>query len=540
MGEIAVKPISNVFKKYKSVIYVNPYLASAPVVNLANTIIGGVASLIYTPALLAQKIFAGINGGNLSVNDIKSFAIIGNDIEFSVEKDFYIGGFSTDVFPAIVTKLIHTGVFLKGINTLGLTNQVNITVLDIPSTVVLGSQSLQGLRIRTYNLPNCTSLLGQFHFNFGGDTDIVYIPKCINFGANTVNSGIFGNQIAEAKIYVHPSMLTVNRGNLEGDLQQAQSSGATIVSVTNFTKPNPVTNLSTGLIKSTEIQLNFTEPSSANAIDFYEVYVNGILNNRIKGSGGLAINLKMSTLHNIEIYAVDIFYNKSLVSNLLTLSTGTFALERLHQKNWFNVNDVKFYLKLDGSTVDYNNAFNGVGTNITFSSNESFPFLMADFNGVSSKITLPDTATYNDSQTVVFWAKTNNKRGSFYGKGSDASGGWGLNLRHDLSNAAASVVTLSPTVGWGHSVTDTKSTGQVFHFAFTYDNTVDKISIYINGTKIGEKSQAGNLLRGNTNVLLGVLRNSSSFSNFLNGSISDFAVIKRVLSDSEIMSLQMA
>jgi hypothetical protein len=91
--------------------------------------------------------------------------------------------------------------------------------------------------------------------------------------------------------------------------------------VTNFTAPSPITNLTAGFVYGTAVQLNFTAPSSTNAIDYYEVWQNGVnTGKRITASGEYVVGLTLNTNYTFQLIPVDIFYNKS-TSNTVAVST---------------------------------------------------------------------------------------------------------------------------------------------------------------------------------------------------------------------------
>ena len=143
----------------------------------------------------------------------------------------------------------------------------------------------------------------------------------MTLGAGNGLNDVFSNIKNGCILYVNPFLQTSNGGAEEGDVANARSQGATIRYVTNFTPPNPVTNLSVGTIYNTAVQLNFTPPTSVNGVDFYECYANGKLMNEIKNSGEYISGLTPSTNYNIRIVAVDMFYNKSELSNTVSVST---------------------------------------------------------------------------------------------------------------------------------------------------------------------------------------------------------------------------
>lgn len=105
----------------------------------------------------------------------------------------------------------------------------------------------------------------------------IHIPKITSIGnSHSVVFSIRGSTNSNLKIYVHPSMMTANAGNMDATLQDWQDNGlATIIPVTNQDPPNPPTalyhdnyNSGTG-----EVEIHFTNPTAGtNAIEYYEVW----------------------------------------------------------------------------------------------------------------------------------------------------------------------------------------------------------------------------------------------------------------------------
>jgi hypothetical protein len=209
---------------------------------------------------------------------------------------------------------------------------------------------------------------------------------------------------------------------------------------------------------------------------------------------------------------------------------------------WYISSDMKFYLKFNNNLNDQTGVYSdGVGNNILYNSglSNNLGLDSAIFNGTSSYIQMPDTAFYADTQTVSFWAKSNSLNSVFYTLGSDINGGgWGLVVGHTLSASSVGLVTASPIANNNYTGPDIKSMNEWFHMALVYDNTLDVSRTYVNGILIASKSLGvSNLLRGSSKVAIG--RNAAGTpSGYTNGEIADFAVIKRVLTVSEIQSLQ--
>jgi len=257
---------------------------------IPNTFIGGVASAINTPELLAQK-FRTYPSGTFPSNEIYNFTIIGNDVTCFVSLDFIVVGFTNNAniiyfIAPINAKQINSNSFAS-------LSATNYEVLYFPGVVKI-PKSPDGF-LNTQKLKR------------------LYLPECVQYGSNTsANESVFSPSIVGATIYAHTSMQTINAGGEEGDLAYARSAGATIKYVQNYTPPSRVLNLS----HSNGI-LTFTAPSSNNTLDFYEVWINGTYKQEITGSGATVSGLVSG--NKVVIYACDIYYNRSIKSNEITI-----------------------------------------------------------------------------------------------------------------------------------------------------------------------------------------------------------------------------
>ncbi len=482
-----------------------------------NTFIGNVGNTITSPSLLASRI-------GIAQNRITSFSIIDSNLQCNISGSYTLPVQAFTYFSSPIGVVTY--------------------YRDMDGLITsIGSQCFYGGNLTEGFFPNLTNLgPNAFDGNIGGSLNLLrflYIPRVLTLGTSVANDSIFrGQQNFGGILYINPVQLTIQGGAPDSDLQLLINGNWDIRYVSDFTNPNAVTDLSVSDIVQSGAFLNFSTPDITNVIDYYETYADGVLRNKTTNPNSFINNLNPSTFYKVNIIAVDIYYNKSEVSNNVLFTTLATSGKRLHEQTWYNPLDIQFYLKLDFDTVDYNSKYTGVPTNIKFNAPGAFPFVSASFNGVSSKITLPNAATYNDTQTIVFWAKLNTSVGTFYSKGSDSSGGWGVLLQHVNDRVEVNVVTLNPAAGYWHSIPDIKADFQWFHFAFVYNNTTDIISEYVDGIKIGQKQIAGSLFRGNNDVILGVRHTSATFIQYLNGGMADFAVIKRVLTDTEILSLQ--
>ena len=274
-----------------------------------NVFIGGVASVINTPALLAAKLQNYPSGTAFSEFNIANFSIVGNDIKCYIGVDYQIkiSAFQNTEFTAssptywqdysLKCKFIDNAAFYVSINT---------GLFYFPAVLRIGTSQF-------------------YHANYG-DADVadrnMYFPLCTNIGTPTVaNTQMFGLANITQKYYANTFLQTNNAGSVDATLAYGIANDTlVVVYILNFTAPNQITNLSVGTVGATTIQLNFTAPTgSANAIDFYEAYANGMYKNKIV-SGGNIVGLITGTSYEIEVIPRDIYYNGSS-SNKVIQST---------------------------------------------------------------------------------------------------------------------------------------------------------------------------------------------------------------------------
>jgi hypothetical protein len=317
MAEFPINPKHNVFKKYRTVNYINSYVFAPPIDLSTNTEIGGVASAINTPALLASKLA-------IDVNRITNFQIVGSDIKCKITGSYAMPISCWGVSP--ITYYRDNDNLVTSLLLNSFRSNSNLPKIEFNGVLTCGGYQTSYSQIGDIILPNCTVINDYAFFdtyNYASEKKIV-IPRCTTLGSSALSNNVFQQGIGnKTLIYAHPSLATNNGGAPDGDIAYAISGGATIRYVTNYIAPNQVITLSAGAIYNTAVRLNFTAPSSTNAIEYYECYVNGVFKNKITASGGYITGLTALTLYNITVIAVDIFYNKSVVSNSLSVSTNT-------------------------------------------------------------------------------------------------------------------------------------------------------------------------------------------------------------------------
>jgi len=504
MGEITINPLHNVHKKYRMLNLVNPYIF-APAAATYNTYIGGVASTISTASLLATKLA-------ISVGAISNFTVVGSDIKCKITGNYTMpdGAFE---------------------------NNSNITFYDDLEGLVTGvgirafraNDIISTTKLKRVTFKNVTNL-GDQSFQYRSSCDI-YIPNALTF----VLDPLAGTQ--GSTIYCNSYLATNNGGGIDVSIASAISSGAIVRFIANLIAPNAVTTLTVGTIYNSAIQLNFTAPSSTNTIDYYECYADGILKNRIPASGKLIVGLTASTSYNFTVIAVDIFYNKSVVSNSLSVSTNTTSA--------VPTTGLVSYYKLDANSNDSYGSNNGTDTSISYVSgkvNNS-----ASFNGSSSLITISDSSslsfgngTTDTPFSFSFWLKLNstsnqviiNKLGGSTATDEYFIAYWGGKLSVSLKSSGNNALSIDC------SMVNSLSIGVYYYVAITYDGSSNQngIKIYLNSVSQScTKSMAGTYVAmGNKTAPVRIGRAGWTSTGFLNGFLDEISVFNIELSQSTI------
>lgn len=290
------------------------------------------------------------------------------------------------------------------------------------------------------------------------------------------------------------------------------------------------------------VWLYFTKPYSQNELSHYEIYVNNLYYGDSNNLNFIFIKgLQTLTTYDIQILAVDTLNNKSSLSNILQVTTEANPFLPLDQMSFYNTSDIVAYYKFNQNLNDTStNLYHGTPTDINFSNLGGLP--TAVFNGVSSMISLPDPAGYNQSQTISFWYRADFSLLSvlaIYSKGSDSSNGWGTYISVGNRNINFNLVVTSPTAFFGTKAEDIYGINNKFnHFASSWDDTTNTTKIYINGDEIASEIKDGTTLRGSTDVVIGANTLGTYVpKGFFNGELADFAIINRVLTPTEIAEI---
>lgn len=388
----------------------NPYRFNSEVSLEPNTFIGGVALNIPTASALASVL-------NISESNITYFEKVGLDIHCKIDISYAIpaNAFQSDSkirrYEDPEGKLTSVGgsaFHLSGIRRFYSTANVSVSAYAFRECTMV-----------TIDIGNVTNLINLSLTQLSAQ--YINIRSATILGDSVGNNNVFNLLNGNPSIYAHASLETINSGGIEGDLAYAQTRGATLTFVQNYTLPNNITDLSIGTKFATALQLNFTPPNSTNAIQFYECYANGAYKNTIKRSGQYITGLTPSTQYNIEIKPVDIYYNRS-TSNVVSQLTNTTEP--------YPVSKIISYYKTEDDVLDSIGNNDGVANNISYA--DGLVGRTAVFNGSSSYINLGNPIDFNFSDNfsivLVFENTTDSSYRDFIRKAkiSGSYQGWDL------------------------------------------------------------------------------------------------------------------
>lgn len=500
--------------------FVNPYIFAPPIDLSTNTEIGGVAATISTPALLATKL-------GIDVSRITNFSTVGSDIKCRITGSYSLSSYFSGGVNSETTYYDDND---------GLVYQ-NGYVRYYPNTYRIYTPNLVSFLSGYYGrdcpllklayFPYITSISNSQFYE--SNCDVFYIPRVTILGPttgdNSVFNGLFFNDAAAKTIYCHPSLATNNSGAPDGDIAYAISIGATVRYVTNFTAPNPVTTLASGTIYNTAIQLNFTAPTgSTNAIDYYELYINDVLQTKkILTSGEYITGLTPSTSYNFTLIAVDIFYNKSVVSNSLSVSTNTTP--------YYQQEKMISSYQMENNVNDSIGSNNGIATSITYAS--GLVGQAAVFNGSSSKIANTVFLGY-DSFTIIAIIKTSSTADKIIFSNRNSSTGNTIIALAINSGKLYSRIRSSAGTGITYLESTRTVNNNVNRFvAVTFNKTTGLQSNYIDGTFENSITYSGGSFSGLNVSSIGVGEPALNYG-FWSGNIDEVVVFNTDLTASQI------
>ncbi len=352
-----------------------------------NTFIGGVSSVISSSAGLSPIL-------GVPLARITNFSVVGADIQCNISGTYLMNDSYLIWPPGFSYFDDRDGLSLR---TTYVRNYSNLYYWNTPNSTPTGYFGRGCPLLKEAIFPNTTTLIDSAFYESLATK--FYVPNSTTLGVNPALQQVFYLIQPGSTIYCHPSLATSNSGSEEGDIAYARTSrGATIVYVTNYTPPNPITDLSAGTIYNSKIQLNFTTPSSTNTIGYYKCYVDGVFKNQIPSSGNYVSGLLPTTNYNITVKSVDVFLNESPLSNILNVSTNSTPIP-------FPMTGLVSYYKLDSNSSDSFGSNHGTDTSVSYVSGKISS--AGSYNGTTSKSIVGNPPNLQlSSGTISCWVKS--------------------------------------------------------------------------------------------------------------------------------------
>jgi hypothetical protein len=333
-----------------------------------NTYIGGISASVSSASLLATKL-------GISVGAISNFTVFGSDVKCRIIGGYGIPAYAfsanTNITYYTDSDNLVTSIGVQAFN--GCTNLAGTIKFD--NCITIDDDSFTSCsKVEYFSFANTTTIGGTVFRNIFAAKS-VYIPRCTNLGGTSANNGVFDYSTGSYIVYSHPSLATNNGGSPDGDIIAAIDLGATIRYVSNFTAPITPTITAVSTLNATYIKI-VDAGGSINTVEYFEVTINGTYYGKVIPNGYI-LGLSPSTTYFILLKAVDIYFNKSVLSAPLSASTNTTDISH-------PTANIKAYYKMEGNVNDSAGSNNGTATAITYT--DGVVGQTAVFNGSTSII----------------------------------------------------------------------------------------------------------------------------------------------------------
>jgi len=338
-----------------------------------NTFMGGVSSVIPNKEELARIL-------GISSSAIPIFLVVGENVEANITANYDLLWRFEPGVPEAATYFADYGG--KCTQDHGYANFFKMKWVYHSADIILNlsyfSVSTVGFPVlEKIDLPAVTAAVsGEFNVNANSVLNHLYIPNITALGVDATNNNVFGSSVfpSGCRVYVHPSLETNNAGSPDGDIAFIISKGAYVRYVSNSLKPNIVTGLTIDNIYKTAVDLSWNASSGSNGVDYYLIYVDGVLKTTSESLSAQLIGLTSGATYEFTVFAVDNFYNKSDVSvGISTQINGT--------TDWWVPLIVSGY-KLENNVLDSVGINDGTPTDITYAAGKVGQ--SAVFNGTTS------------------------------------------------------------------------------------------------------------------------------------------------------------
>lgn len=264
----------------------------------------------------------------------------------------------------------------------------------------------------------------------------------------------------------------------------------------------PVTDLVASNPTETTMDLAWTAPTgSDNAIDYYEVWVNGVFyENTVDDSVTWAVTgLTAGTEYDFQLKTVDVLGNKSALSNTSTeKTTGGVVIP---------TGDLLAYLRFNNNVNDETSLNSPTSSGVTYGDGlyTGDPNEAVLFDNLKEKVTIPNNARFNfgngttdDPFSITLAVRPTNLGtllGDFYvkflvskrGSTDSADREWQLYFNNNASPNLSFRLFDQSTGRWIEiTTTMTFSNNTIYHISATYDGSgsVSGMKIFVNGVSV--------------------------------------------------------
>ena len=478
-----------------------------------NLFIGGVASVINTPAILRNY----LQGESVTLTDanFNNFTIIGDDIQCNIDVDYKIAY----AFNTLVTYFIDTENKCKtlGYNAFYICGKLKKVLLK--GVVLATERSFNGsYRLQRIELDNLSGLTAYYAFIGNLIGGLVYFPNLLTFGTPSVQDNVFITSYY-CKIYLNLNMSTCNDGTPDLDVVDALTRNNEIVYIQNTTKPSAITNLSINTVYSTAIRLQWNVPSSLNTIDFYDVFIDDEFYTTTKTPNVFIQGLNNLQTYKFTVIPIDIYYNKGAISNAITQQITGTALAQFS-----DLASIQSHYKFN---YDMINSISGVkGTSLGTSFVEGF--IGQAFHPRGLKDINTNQNFFGGRNNISIFVRF--KR---VGEGT-------VFANYYSPNFSLMVRILGTSLQWytytgtqkGGTVFDVSDTVDFHDFVFTYDGTIMKA--YRDGIVSPTTfAQSGNtLISSNSDSI------AQGYGAVCNGIYDEFAILNRAVTQAEVTEMK--
>lgn len=388
---------------------------------------------------------------------------------------------------------------------------------------------------------NCISLLllelngladcQNSNFRLSDNIQSIYIPLLTPIGVNgTADQNNFtdgGYQF----VYSHVTNETIDSGDPDPDLEATGI--VTLDYIDNTTSPSAITNLAVDATYGEGFLIDWTAPSSSNAIGQYQIFVNGIYKGFSTGLSYAITGLTLNTNYDITVKTVDIFYNRSTSNTVNATTNSTYVIP---------TGDIVSYYPLNSNSDDSEGANDGVDTSITYVSG-GIVSNTADFDSSNISIADDDTLSFAGvAFSISMWVKFDALGSMIIANKMGATTNREYLLHFVTNKFRWRLFSGGGTTVYKNIDFSISPTLDVWYFIVVTDdgsNNASGANMYIDTINVGSKSLTGSytgMVAGNNYLMLGQYSGGSDILR-LNGKMDEVALYDKELTINDIWEI---